>query len=136
MEAKDSILVIDDNQDFLELVSTLLEDEGYEVETAKSGEEGIEKTVEKLYSLALIDIVLPDFEGTHLLKKLFETDPKMRKIIITGYPTLENTQEALNMGADAYLVKPVKIDKLLETVKNQLAQQKKEFQEKYLMLEG
>ena len=97
---------------------------------------GIEKTVEKLYSLALIDIVLPDFEGTHLLQKLFNTDPKMRKIIITGYPTLENAQEALNMGADAYLVKPVKIDLLLDTVKKQLAQQKKEFQEKYLMLEG
>jgi len=129
------ILVVDDDLDFLDLVSTLLRDEGYEVEAARSGREALEKSREKIYSLALIDIKLPDFEGIQLLKRMEDTEPRMRKVIVTGYQTLENTTQALNLGADAYLVKPLKAEEILETVRRQLAERDKEFKEKYVLLE-
>ncbi|MGQ9642004.1 MAG: response regulator [Candidatus Bathycorpusculaceae bacterium] len=66
------------------------------------------KTNEKFYNLALIDIRLSDMEGTELLTKIKDTLPKMRKIIITRYPSLQNAIEALNKGADAYVLKPLR----------------------------
>jgi len=136
LKSKDSILVVDDDLDFLDLVSTLLMDEGYEVDTAKSGQEALEKSREKIYSLALIDIKLPDFEGIQLLKRMGDTDPRMRKVIITGYQTLENTGQALNLGADAYLIKPLKAEEILEKVRSQLIERDREFKERYVLFEG
>ena len=135
MKAKNVILVVDDDLDFLDLVSTMLRDEGYKVDTAKSGQEALEKSREKVYSLALIDIKLPDFEGVELLERMEETDPKMRKIIITGYQTLENTMRALNLGADEFLVKPCMAEKILETVRRQLIERDKDFKERYILLQ-
>ena len=129
---KERILVIDDDIDFLDLISTILMEEGYVVDTAKSGEEAIEKCIEELYSLLLIDIKLPDFEGIHLLTRIQDTDPKMRKVILTGYPTLENAQKALNLGADVYLIKPIEVEKLLKTIEQQLKEREKEFKDRYL----
>jgi len=131
---KERILVIDDDIDFLDLISTLLMEEGYIVDTAQSGEEAIEKCIEEHYSLLLIDIKLPDFEGIHLLTRIQDTDPKMRKVILTGYPTLENAQKALNLGADMYLIKPIEAEKLLKTIEQQLKERKKEFKDRYLTL--
>ena len=135
LKAKNVILVVDDDFDFLDLVSTLLRDEGYKVDTAKSGQEALEKSRGKIYSLALIDIKLPDFEGIELLERMEETDPKMRKVIVTGYQTPENTMRALNLGADAYLVKPLKVEEILETVKRQLMERDKDFKERYILLQ-
>lgn len=131
---KERVLVVDDDSDFLDLISTLLRDEGYEVDTARSGREGLEKCMENLYSLTLIDIKLPDFEGIELLTRISDTDPKVRKVIITGYPSLENARQALNLGADAYLIKPVEAEELLETVGKQLLKRDKELAEKYSLL--
>ncbi len=133
---KERILVVDDDMDFLELVSTLLRGEGYEVDTAKSGREGLERCIEYFYSLILIDIKLPDFDGIELLTRIVDADPKIRKVIITGYPSLENARQALNLGADAYLVKPVKAEELLGTVRKQLLERDKEFAERYSLLKS
>jgi DNA-binding NtrC family response regulator len=133
---KEPILVVDDDLDFLDLVSTLLMDEGYDVDSAKSGQEAIEKCIENYYSLILIDVKLPDFEGTQLLTRISDTDPKMRKIIITGYPRLENARHAIDLGANAYLIKPVKVEELLETVRKQVSERNKEFSERYSLLES
>jgi DNA-binding NtrC family response regulator len=76
--------------------------------------------------LALIDVKLPDMEGIKLLKRIKDTVPKMRKIIITGYPSIQNAIEAVNQGADAYIVKPFDMDKVLATIKEQLKKQKEE----------
>jgi DNA-binding NtrC family response regulator len=100
-----------------------LEQQGYEVDTAKTGQEAIEKSLAKFYNLALFDIKLPDMEGTKLLTAINETLPRMRKIMVTGYPSLENAVESLNKGADAYIIKPVKPEKLLTLIKEQLEQQ-------------
>jgi DNA-binding NtrC family response regulator len=108
------------------MLETILEGEGHVVDTAENGEEAIKKSNEKFYNLGLIDIRLPDMEGTELLTKIKDTTPKMRKIIITGYPSLQNTIEALNKGADAYIMKPFDMEKVLETIKEQLGKQQEE----------
>jgi len=65
-------------------------------------------------------------EGTKLLDKLKDTEPKMRKIIITGYPSLDNAIEAVNKGADAYILKPFAAEDLLAIIEKQLEKQKEE----------
>jgi len=123
---KPRILIIDDDPDIRKVLTKILNDEGYIVDEAKNGVEAKKKTEEKYYNIALIDIRLPDISGVELLTKIRETKPKMRKIIITGYPSLQNAVEALNKGADAYIIKPLDMEKVLATIKEQLEKQRKE----------
>jgi DNA-binding NtrC family response regulator len=120
------ILVVDDDESIRKVLATILEEEGYAVDTAKNGREAIKKSKVKFYNLTLIDIRLKDMEGTKLLTRVKDTMPKMRKIIITGYPSLQNAIEALNRGADAYILKPFDMDKVLGTIKDQLKKQEEE----------
>ena len=120
---KKSILVIDDDEVALDSIAEALRLEGYKVDTAETGKEAIEKCNFRFYNLALIDIRLPDMEGTKLLNAIKDTTPKMVKIIVTGYPSLQNATEALNKGADGYVIKPIDIPKLLTTVKEHLQKQ-------------
>jgi DNA-binding NtrC family response regulator len=107
-------------------VKAILEDEGYIVDLAGTGSEAIQKTEKASYNVALLDIRLPDMEGVELLKMMKDTVPRTRKIMVTGYPSMQNAIAALNKNADAYLIKPVNVEKLLNTVKDQLQQQENE----------
>jgi DNA-binding NtrC family response regulator len=120
------ILVIDDDENIRKVLETILEDEGYIVETAETAKKGIEESEKAFFNLALIDVRLPDMEGIELLSKLRSTKPKMRKIIVTGYPTLQNAVAAVNKGADAYVMKPFEVDKILQTIREQLKKQEEE----------
>ena len=126
MAEQNRILVVDDDENILKVVAAILKDKGYTVETASSGNEAIKKTQKAHYDLMLIDIRLPDMEGTELLTKVKETTPKIRKVIVTGYPTLHNAVTAVNKGADAYIMKPFEVEKMLDTIKEQLEKQKQE----------
>jgi DNA-binding NtrC family response regulator len=107
-------------------MKAILQDEGYIVDLAASGKEAIEKTQENAYNVALLDIRLPDMEGVDLLKMMTDGVPRTRKIMVTGYPSMQNAIAALNKNADAYLLKPVDVEKLLTTVKQQLTAQENE----------
>jgi len=120
------ILIIDDDENIRKVLTTILEDEGYDVESVDTAKKAIERTRRKFYNLALIDIRLPDMEGIELLTKMKNTTPKIRKLIITGYPTLQNAVEAVNRGADAYIMKPFEMEKVLEEIKDQLKKQQNE----------
>ena len=122
--SKDRLLIVDDDEAILRNLEKILQLEGYETDIARTGFEAIEKTKTNFYNLALLDIKLPDMEGTELLKRMHETFPKMVKIMMTGYPDLENAIASLNSGADAYLIKPVSVQRLLDVVKQKLAEQK------------
>jgi DNA-binding NtrC family response regulator len=101
----------------------VLKDEGYAVDTAGNGNEAIAKSNVSFYNLALIDIRLPDMEGIRLLTAMKETTPKMVKIIMTGYPSLQSAIEAVNRDADAYVLKPFDVDKVLQTIREQFKKQ-------------
>jgi DNA-binding NtrC family response regulator len=120
------ILIVDDDENIRKVLKTILEDEGYTVDEAENAKKAIEKSRRNVYNLALIDIRLPDMEGIELLTRMKDTVPKMRKIIITGYPTLQNAIEAVNRGADAYILKPFDMEKVLATIKEQLRKYEEE----------
>jgi DNA-binding response OmpR family regulator len=122
-ESKPRILIVEDDENIRKTMKNILQQKGYETDTAKSGKEAEQKARTNFYNLALLDIKLPDMEGTQLLAKLHENTPKMVKIMVTGYPSLENAMEALNQGADAYVTKPVKPAKLLALIKEKLEKQ-------------
>jgi two-component system NtrC family response regulator len=126
MDHQARILVIDDDENILKVVAAILQDKGYDVDTAETGGEAIKKSQRNHYDLMLIDIRLPDMEGTELLTKVCDTTPKIRKVIVTGYPTLQNAVAAVNKGADAYVMKPFDVEKMLETIAEQLEKQKQE----------
>ena len=106
---KARILIIDDDENILKVLQTILEDEGYFVETADTAKKGIERSEKAFYNLALIDVRLPDMEGIELLTKMRSTKPKMR-----------------NKGADAYVMKPFEVEKILQTIQEQLKKQDEE----------
>jgi len=120
------ILIIDDDENIRKVLATILEEEGYIVETAETGKMAIEKTRRKTYNLALIDIRLPDMEGIELLTRMRPTTPKMQKIIVTGFPTMQNAVGAVNRGADGYILKPFNVEKVLKIIEEQLKKQEDE----------
>jgi len=122
------ILVVDDDESIRKSLTAVLRDEGYAVDVAASGGEAIRKSEETVYNLALIDIKLPDMEGIDILTRMKDTVPKVRKIIMTGFPSVQNAIAAVNRKADAYLVKPVEVEKLLGTIREQLKLQENEKQ--------
>jgi DNA-binding NtrC family response regulator len=126
MDKQSRILVVDDDETIRTTMKAILQDEGYTVDLAATGKEAIQKTQEKSYNVALLDIRLPDMEGVELLKLLKDGVPRTRKIMVTGYPSMQNAISALNKNADAYLLKPVDVEKLLNTVKQQLVDQENE----------
>lgn len=126
------ILVVDDDDSIRTVLKAILEDEGYIIDLAKNGKEAIEKSNIIFYNMALIDFKLPDMDGTELLGAMKETTPKMIKIIITGYPTLQNAVNAVNEHADGYIIKPLNMENLLKTIKKHL---KKYYQAKKYSVE-
>jgi DNA-binding NtrC family response regulator len=126
LDQKYKILLVDDDETIRTTMIAILEDEGYDVDSASNGKEAIRKTQEQTYNLALLDIRLPDMEGVELLGLMKESIPRMRKIMVTGFPSLQNAVEAVNKSADAYLIKPVDVDKLLATVKELLLKQEED----------
>ena len=131
MDKHAKILVVDDDENIRNTMKTILEDEGYIVDLAATGSEAIRKTKKSAYNIAILDIRLPDIEGVELLKLIKDAVPRTRKIMVTGYPSMQNAIAALNKNADAYLIKPIDIENLLNTVKEQLQLQEneKEFSE-------
>jgi DNA-binding NtrC family response regulator len=120
------ILIVDDDESIRTVLANILEDLGYIVDGVGTGNEGIAETYEHFYNLALVDIRLPDMEGTKVLGKMKETSPRIRKIIITGFPSLQNAVDAVNKGANAYILKPFDVEKMIETIVEQLKLQEEE----------
>ena len=122
MEQK-RILVVDDDLNVLKSLRVVLQLEGYHVDSAETAAEALEKYETNFYNLALLDIRLPDMEGTELLTRMHRDKPQMMKIMITGYPSQENAVKALNRGADAYILKPVEAEDLAKVAKEKLREQ-------------
>jgi len=118
-----SILIVDDDESICKSLALILDKKGYETETASTGEEALAKAKERAFSVALLDIRLPDMEGVELLKPLKKIHPEMVLFIITGYASLKTATRALNEGASGYLTKPVDVDDLLAKIKDNVEMQ-------------
>jgi DNA-binding response OmpR family regulator len=127
--SKKTILVVDDDKSILRTFTRILQKSGYEIEVAETGKEAMEKTENRHFDLALVDIRLPDIDGTDLLAKLKKPLQHTVKIMITGFPSLETGVKALDEGADAYLVKPVKPQELLMLLDEKLKNKEERIEE-------
>lgn len=121
------ILLVDDDVTLLETMEAILEGMGYCVDISPTGEDALKKIREHCYDIVVLDLVLPDVSGIEILRNL-ETNriPRVRKIVLTGHATLDNAVQSLNLGADAYLMKPVPPEELIRTIANQIEKQNQE----------
>lgn len=110
------ILVIDDEEGIRAGCKRALEPEGYIVETAASGQEGLRRVREGNFDMVLVDVVLPDMRGVDLLGPILEKDPDVVCVVITGYATVELAVQAIRSGAYDFLSKPFTADVLRMTV--------------------
>jgi len=122
-----SILVVDDDDEVRSMLRSILENEGYLVEDVENGKGAVKVCEKSTFDVALIDVELPDLKGTELLNRLKKIRPKMIRIIITGHPTLESAMKAVNERADGYVLKPFKVEGLLETVRRLLMERANEY---------
>ena len=107
------IILIDDDENILRIFTSLLQRKGYIVDTAETGKEALKKIDTGQYDVALIDVILPDVNGLDLLKSI---PSKTKKIVVTGTQRDECLRKAISEGADEFLLKPVKPEKLLELI--------------------
>jgi K+-sensing histidine kinase KdpD len=123
MKANNLILVVDDDRDFLQIIRQILEKKGYEVRTVTSAEEALTLLKQQFYNAAILDISLPDADGTELLSKIMELHPDIISIMLTGHSSVRNAVLSLNRGAFAYLEKPVDPENLLSVIKRGMEKQ-------------
>jgi DNA-binding NtrC family response regulator len=118
--ALESILVVDDDRDILDVFQMVLEDEGYHVVTASTGEQAVERAKETGFRVALLDIVLPDIRGDKVALELKRIDDSIEIVFITGYSEFKNCVDALGMGICDILLKPITVEELSRCVKEAL----------------
>lgn len=113
-----SILIIDDEKAIRKTLSEILSFEGYQIDEAADGEEGLKKFSEKNYDLVLCDIKMPKLDGIEFLEKARQHNPDVPVIIISGHGNIETAVEAVKRGAFDYISKPPDLNRLLITLKN------------------
>jgi len=114
------VLIVEDETIMRESLQDWLKEEGYEVDTAESGEEALQKIGEKEFGVAVLDLRLPGKDGLEVLREATEKDPKIKGIVITAYPSVETAVEAMRMGAVDYIVKPFAPDALEKSIEETL----------------
>jgi PleD family two-component response regulator len=115
-----SLLIVDDDKELCQVVADILREKGYVVEVAHDGKEAGDKLQERFCRVALIDIKLPDMEGTELLRRLKEMHPETDAIMTSAYATLKISIEAIREGAFAYVLKPLAMDEVIATAERAL----------------
>jgi two-component system response regulator PilR (NtrC family) len=113
-----SILVVDDEAIMQEILGDFLREEGYEVEVAGSGEEGLEFARERLYDCAIVDLMMPGIDGIETMQQLRRIDPSLPVIMVTAFASVESAVEAMKQGAYEYITKPFKNDEVLVVLEN------------------
>src|SRR5215510_357111 len=121
-----SILIIDDEAAIRESLETLLEFEGYSVQSAESGEEGMARLSERSFDLVLLDFALPDRNGLEVLSEIRARDSQLAVIMITAYGTVDNAVRAMQKGATNFIQKPWDNEKLLADVRASVARRRAE----------
>jgi DNA-binding NtrC family response regulator len=112
-----SVLIIDDESEIRESLQTLLEIEGFSVDTAVSGEDGLAQMADHPFDLVLLDLTLPGRDGMDILSEIRSHDSRLPVIMITAYGTVENAVRAMQSGAANFVQKPWDNEKLLADVR-------------------
>src|ERR1051325_5875645 len=131
-QSKGKVLVIDDESDIREGLELLLTSEGYAVELAHNGREGIQKLESSTYDLALLDLMMPDMSGMDVLAEVRQRDRETPIFMITAYGSVERAVEALKLGANDYFSKPWDNEKLIIEIGRMIAARRLESENTHL----
>lgn len=118
------ILIVDDEERILKSITGVLDDEGFDLTTAKSGEEALEIFQQEVPLLTLLDIWMPGMDGIEVLKRMKGIEPSCPVIMLSGHATISTAMAAVKLGAFDFIEKPLSLDVLLKTVHRAISSQK------------
>ncbi len=107
------LMLVDDEERFLQTTSKMIRKKGYDVITAVSGEQCLEKLETELVHVVILDVKMPGMDGVETLKKIKQKYPRIEVIMLTGHATADSAVEGLKSGATDYLQKPTSIEDLV-----------------------
>jgi DNA-binding response OmpR family regulator len=114
---KQSVMLVDDEEEFVSALSERLMLRGIEVETALSGEEALAKFGKKQADVIILDVMMPGLSGLEVLRRIKMSYPRTHVILLTGHGSTKEGMEGMRLGAFDYLIKPVDIEELLAKMK-------------------
>ncbi|HKP10478.1 MAG TPA: sigma 54-interacting transcriptional regulator, partial [Blastocatellia bacterium] len=126
MAKKGSILVVDDEEVIRDVLESLLTEEGYEVELARNGEEGLDKFQQRAFDLVLLDVSMPGIGGLRTLEELLKLDPEVVIAMITAYATFDTAIAAMQRGSFTVIPKPFDNREILRLVAGGLRRRRKD----------
>lgn len=115
---KGRILLVDDNEEFLDSTKDVLNDEGYDIVTATSGEEALELAGAQTFDVIIMDIKMPEMNGVESFIEMKRRNPRVKVIIVTAYSVEDLMRQALDEGVFAILSKPIDMDRLFRTIED------------------
>ncbi|MBI3946510.1 MAG: SpoIIE family protein phosphatase [Armatimonadetes bacterium] len=118
------ILIVDDEEGARLTLTDILEDQGYALQTAATASEALELARHHHFDIALLDIMLPDFSGTELLRRLKALQPEIACVMVSAYASVDSSIEALNEGASAYVLKPFEVPQITAVIREQAEKQR------------
>lgn len=113
----EKVLLVDDDEDFLEIMSERLENRSIQVTTAASAEEALERIEKELFDAIVLDFMMPEMDGLETLQQIKAKKPELQIILLTGYATMEKGVEAMKLGAMDVVEKPADLEVLSEKIK-------------------
>lgn len=111
------ILLVDDEEEFCDILSERLGNRGMKVNTANSGEDAVARVEDQNFDAIIVDLAMPGIDGLETLRQIKEKRPDLEIIMLTGHATVQNSIEAMKLGAEDLLEKPVDLDTLMEKIK-------------------
>ncbi len=118
---KSRILLVDDDSTITTSFQMVLQNEGYEVDTASDGRQALERFRQDNYQLIILDIKLPDINGIEVARRIRKHNNEVRLVIVTGYPELEDSIETIELGIEEILLKPVNVEELIHVIRSTIS---------------
>lgn len=115
-QLKAKVLLVDDEEDFLATLAERLATRGMKVSTATSGEEAVAKVEEQGFDLIILDLAMPGIDGLETLKRIKAKQPEAEIIILSGHGSIKTSIEAMKLGAEDFMEKPVNITELIDKI--------------------
>ena len=115
-ELKAKVLLVDDEADFLATLAERLETRGLKVNTATSGEDAVAKVDSQSFDLIILDLAMPGIDGLETLKRIKAKQPDAEIIMLSGQGSIKTSIEAMKLGAEDFIEKPVNISELMDKI--------------------
>lgn len=121
--ADPKVLLVDDEVEFLEPMKARIERRGMVCSTATNGEDALRALAQEQFDCAVVDVRMPGMDGIELLRRMRRDFPSVAVVLLTGHASVELGVQGMDLGAFEYLLKPIELDDLLDTVRRAVAQQ-------------